>query len=155
MFLTIINLDILALMCFMMIIIIAVIDETENLIIKSISYVISTIILIIFKDFINRVINNNINLELYRNEFKILCFVFLFLVLFLIFKIIIKRISLKIKNKQLKIFKNKKLINILFGTVNSIFLINLIFCLLIIFTNIDDNYISVKVINVINEYLFR
>lgn len=159
---TFINLDVLALICVVVLVLTAIADGYKNELVKLISFTVITLVVVIFKNSILTLLNDKKEYSAY-DYIKYITFILLFvmgykIIKMIIIKIIIRKIITKNKQKQLVSKENKFvnfLISILVGLINSFIIINLIICSLSLVINIDQNSYMVKIYNIVNEFIFN
>lgn len=157
-----INLDVLALICVIVLVLTAIADGYKNELVKLISFTVITLVVVIFKNSILTLLNDKKEYSAY-DYIKYITFILLFvmgykIIKMIIIKIIIRKIITKNKQKQLVSKENKfvnSLISILVGLINSFIIINLIICSLSLVINIDQNSYMVKIYNIVNEFVFN
>lgn len=152
-----INLDVLALICVVVLVLTAIADGYKNELVKLISFTVITLVVVIFKNGILTLLNDKKEYSAY-DYIKYITFILLFVMGYKIIKMIIRKIITKNKQKQLVSKENKfvnSLISILVGLINSFIIINLIICSLSLVINIDQNSYMVKIYNIVNEFIFN
>ena len=152
-----INLDVLALICVVVLVLTAIADGYKNELVKLISFTVITLVVVIFKNSILTLLNDKKEYSAY-DYIKYITFIPLFVMGYKIIKMIIRKIITKNKQKQLVSKENKfvnSLISILVGLINSFIIINLIICSLSLVINIDQNSYMVKIYNIVNEFIFN
>ena len=152
-----INLDVLALICVVVLVLTAIADGYKNELVKLISFTVITLVVAIFKNSILTLLNDKKEYSGY-DYIKYITFILLFVMGYKIIKMIIRKIITKNKQKQLVSKENKfvnSLISILVGLINSFIIINLIICSLSLVINIDQNSYMVKIYNIVNEFIFN
>lgn len=152
-----INLDVLALICVVVLVLTAIADGYKNELVKLISFTVITLVVVIFKSSILTLLNDKKDYSAY-DYIKYITFILLFVMGYKIIKMMIRKIITKNKQKQLVSKENKfvnSLISILVGLINSFIIINLIICSLSLVINIDQNSYMVKIYNIVNEFIFN
>lgn len=152
-----INLDVLALICVVVLVLTAIADGYKNELVKLISFTVITLVVAIFKNSILTLLNDKKEYSGY-DYIKYITFILLFVMGYKIIKMIIRKIITKNKQKQLVSKENKfvnSLISILVGLINSFIIINLIICSLSLVINIDQNSYMVKIYDIVNEFIFN
>ena len=152
-----INLDVLALICVVVLVLTAIADGYKNELVKLISFTVITLVVVIFKNSILTLLNDKKDYSAY-DYIKYITFILLFVMGYKIIKMIIRKIITKNKQKQLVSKEYKfmnSLISILVGLINSFIIINLIICSLSLVINIDQNSYMVKIYNIVNEFIFN
>lgn len=154
--LSIINLDILACLCLVMCLIISYVEGFKRELTKSIALTNTTLVIVLLKKLINDLINSLPINDKFTDELKVIIFIVLFFLLYCLIKWIVKKIINSISKNRIR---KKTFISsvgaISLGVINSVFIVNLLVCILSIITIINSSYYSIKILNQINELLFN
>lgn len=152
-----INLDILALIIIIILTITSIFEGWKKELIKLVSYVITVLLICLFKKIIINAINKNtINLDM--DFLKYLTFIILFVLSYVVLKNLISYLFKKYDKRKFKV-KSPSLfelcLSFIIGLMNSLILVNLTICTLSLFINVDLDFIVVRLFNSVNKAIFN